>query len=120
MKKYLYISILLVIFSGCKSEKENIPPEIPENIIPKEQMVDILVDVQLLEAAMKVDDERKRKSKEYTNYYYSYLFEKYDITRNDFLESLEFYQRHIDLFDEIYADVIKQLSKFQSEIELNR
>lgn len=117
MKRALLILPVILILFACKNNsKEEIPPP-PENVVSQQEMVDILVDVQLIEAAIKSDNDRKRKSDLYTNYYYDYLFEKHSISKDDFLASLKYYQENIQLFDEIYAEVIEQLSTLQSEIE---
>lgn len=108
---YIFIGILLV-FMGCKNSNEN---DAPENLIPRDQMVEVLRDMHLIEASIKLNNQRKTNKEEYTFYYYQYLFEKYDITEEDFDVSLSYYQENIESFDTIYADVISELSRLQGE-----
>ncbi|MCK5839252.1 MAG: DUF4296 domain-containing protein [Bacteroidales bacterium] len=116
MKKLIFINLIWLLSCSSGNNEQVVAP--PENIIPKDKMVELLVDVQLIEAAIKSDDTRKKDSKTYSTYYYTFLFEKYNTTKEDFIESLRYYQQNIDDFDQMYTEVIKRLSKFQSEIEL--
>jgi len=116
MKHFLSLIILLLIFTyGC--DKNPSQSKAPENLISIDTMVEILVDFHLIEAAIKIDQKRKVNMTEYTKYYYNYLFEKHQITKEDFKESLAYYQNNPSLFEEMYADVITQLSRIQSEID---
>ncbi len=116
MKKLLLINLIWLLSCSSGNNKQVATP--PENIIPKDQLIELLVDVQLIEAAIKSDDTRKKDSKSYSTYYYTFLFEKYGTSKENFIESLLYYQQNINEFDEMYTEVIKRLSKFQSEIEL--
>ena len=116
MKKLLLINLIWLFSCSSGNNEQVVAP--PENIIPKDKMVELLVDVQLIEAAIKSDNTRKKDSKSYTIYYYSYLFKKYNTTKEDFIESLHYYQQNMNEFDQMFTEVIESLSKFQSEIEL--
>ena len=114
MKYALYILIgFLLIASGCK---DNSKTDEPENLIPRDTMVQVLMDIHLIEASIKLNNERKLNKEEYTFYYYQYLFEKYDITKEVFDSSLIYYQHNIERFDTIYIDVISELNRLEGEI----
>lgn len=108
---YIFIGFLLV-FIACKNNNRT---DAPENLIPRDQMVEVLRDMHLIEASIKLNNERKNNKEEYTYYYYQYLFDKYHITEEDFDISLLYYQENIESFDTIYADVISELSRLQGE-----
>ncbi|MCX6234770.1 MAG: DUF4296 domain-containing protein [Bacteroidetes bacterium] len=112
----IFFFIVLLLINGCHTVHKDdfLPP--PENLIPKDKMIDILVDIQLIESAIKADPFRKQNLDFYVNYYYDYLFKKYTIQRKDFEESLKYYQQNIEEFDKLFADVITRLSKLQSEV----
>jgi len=103
--------VLLVSVSGCKNKEQ--PVERPQNLIPRQEMINILVDIHLIEASLKTNYNRKLHKDEYTRYYYNYLYDKYKISRENFDSSLAFYQQNIQSFDTLYADVITELSKIQ-------
>jgi len=113
MKYILYIILgFVIIVSGCSNNKDR---DKPENLIPRDNMVKVLADIQLIEASIKLNNNRKLKKEEYTYYYYQYLFEKHNITEEEFNISLEYYQAHIYTLDTIYIDVISELTKLQGE-----
>jgi len=117
MKHILYIIIgFLIVASGCSNNKKT---DKPENLIHRDKMVQVLADIQLIEASIKLNNNRKLKKEEYTYYYYQYLFEKHNITQEDFNTSLEYYQAHISTLDTIYIDVVSELNKLQGEIHEN-
>lgn len=114
MKHALYIFIgFILIVSGCK---DNSKTDEPENLISRDKMVQVLMDIHLIEASIKLNNKRKLNKEEYTFYYYQYLFEKYNITKEDFDNSLTYYQQNIERFDTIYIDVISELNRLQGEI----
>ena len=109
--KHSYIIILTVLLSSCGMfEKEQ-----DDNIIPKDKMVEIIVDAQFVESALKVHKRKREDMVAYTDHYYNYIFEKHNITKEEFEESLEYYSENIAELDRIYADVINILSRKLSE-----
>jgi len=114
MKYFLFILIgFLLIFSACKNDHRS---DKPENLISRDIMVQVLTDVHLIEASIKLNNERKLNKEEYAYYYYQYLYEKHNITEEDFNLSLDYYQQNVDTFDTIYVDVISELNRLQGEI----
>ena len=114
---YLLAFIFLIIQPACtrKLTEEAIPPV---DLIPQEQMVDIILDLHVYDAIM---NSMKRKPKKIQNeerfYLYNSVIEKHKITREQFKASFKYYQEDIEVMDQIYEEVEKKLNIMKSEIE---
>ena len=105
----MFISMLL--FSCSSSEVS-----IPSGILSRDQMVAVLTDVQVAEAAILYQNSRGNISESKAPEYYQYIFQKHHITEKQFRESFSFYVSQVELMDKIYEDVINEISKKQAEI----
>ncbi len=120
MKRVLIIFIIfssLIIQSGCteKVRKKQLPPD---NLIPREEMVDIIVDMHLYDAIIWKEQKTKTRKIQYEKFFlYESILEKYHISREQFESSMGYYQSDLEVLDEIYADVITKLSIMKSEME---
>ena len=112
------ISILsLLVVLGCTQKLETVADP-PENLIQRDQMVDIVVDLVILDAILVKKQKKKSKDLDFTKYYlHNSIMEKYNITREGFEESFNYYAHNLDVMDEIYAEAITKLSKMKGEIE---
>lgn len=100
-----------IILVSCSKKEE----KIPENILPKEKMIHVMVDVQIAEAAIQNKNLNLNDStKAIAAGYYRNLFEKNKITEQQFRESFLYYSHHLDLWSKIYEEVINELSKKQA------
>ena len=115
LRSILFIVSILFVLQGCINKEEGIP----ENIIQKEKMTQILGDVQLIEAIrqrgtilpkdLDPDEESKRQ--------YALVFEKYNITEEEFKESFNWYLVHPTILADIYDHVLVQLTEDQANIQ---
>ncbi|MCD4746132.1 MAG: DUF4296 domain-containing protein [Bacteroidales bacterium] len=115
IQRVIIIILLLVTQLSCNNISNHQKPT-PENLISRNEMVDIFVDIQLVEAILTQKQKKTPDIKFHTNNYYKSIFEKHNITQKDFEENLQYYQQNIEKLDEIFADVITHLSMKQSEI----
>ena len=110
--KYFLAAILFSAFliSSCAKKQIIIPPD----IIPKEKMVELLVDFHLAESLAQsqvmFDDAKKLKQE-----YYKFIFEKHQVDYIEFKKSIAFYSANPALFTEIYESAVTELSKKQAE-----
>ena len=112
MKRYFLI-ISAILFLGCIHKKEK---NANFNIIPKQEMIQILVDVELAESAIVIEQSRNKNIDIFSTYYYDSVFKKYKISRKQFEENLKYYAKKDDDFNEIFTQVINILSRKQSEV----
>jgi len=112
-----FLTILLIFQVNCthKLEREVIPPD---NLIPRNEMVDLIVDMKIYDAIVKAKQKKTPSEVDFAKYYiHNSILEKYDITRERFESSLAYYHQDLEVMDDIYADVITKLSKMKSEVE---
>lgn len=114
------ISILvlgLAGFAAC-TQKVNKPAEAPPDLIQRDTMVSIFVDLRLLDAVVNFEQRKgNRKLDTITYYLHNSIMEKYDITREQFQSSYTYYQSDMDVIDGIYIDAITRLSKLKAVTE---
>jgi len=108
MKKYLLLFILSALLVSCGYKKGAIPES--TSIINKKKMAVVLVDVYLAEAALLTTSQEGKNTKEYTTLYYNYIFEKNEITRGQYINSIHYYSFHLKEMKDVYNDVINRLT----------
>lgn len=87
----------------------------PWGILSRSEMIAVLLDVHIAEAAMKVvDTSAKRIEKQE---YYNTVFAKHNTTKEQFDKSLDWYARHPKVLVEIYDDVKKEAERLQDRVE---
>ncbi len=85
----------------------------PNNLIPKDQMVDLLTEMLIASGAENVKNlDLQRKVN-----YFPIVFEKYDIDSTRFKESNYYYTSRIDDYDEILGKVDERLKMLKQQYE---
>jgi hypothetical protein len=107
--RILVVLIIVGLFLGCNNrEAEN------HNILAKEDMVSIIVEIELIQAAFKVEKGAEQFNLEEVS---NSVFESYHATKQQFDESLLHYSKQPQEMENIYNDVISILS--QKQVVLN-
>ncbi len=112
IRKATLIFTCLLLFA-CAEEKKEV---IPSDIIPKQKMADIMLDVHLLEAAMSLNTFRTDMVSNGNPTPAFDVFGKNKITEEQYNESFEYYAQHPEQLNEIYQLVMENLSKMQAEV----
>lgn len=108
---------LLLLFAAC-TQKVHKETEAPIDLIPRDTMVSIIVDLRLMDAVVSAEQRRaSRKITEINYYIHNSIINKYGISREQFKSSLSYYQQDLNVMDGIYADAITRLSKMKSMVE---
>ncbi len=112
IKKVFYIA-LCIILAACSAKTE---VKIPDTILPKRKMAEVLIDVHLLEASMNLNIYNPDRTviQEPTPGFD--VLKKNNITKRQFDESFGFYSEHPALLNELYDSVLVSLSKLQAEV----
>jgi hypothetical protein len=110
MKKIAYLLGLSLLIACSNKSSENIPA----NILSKEDMAEILVDVHLLEASINLNviPTLTTNVNEQTPVD---IFKKNNITKKQYEESLNYYTEHPQVLAEVYDLVLISLSKMQAK-----
>ena len=116
--RFLSILCLLIFLVACNGN--NLFNSRPSDVLPGEQMIPLLVDIHLADAALKLNHVGQNPGN--VNLYYSTsfapVFKKHKTTPAVFEKSMNWYSRNIDNLDEIYAEVITRLSTLESQIRI--
>jgi len=109
-RKYLFILILFIFISCGKfsfRKKSSF-------IIPKDKLIPILVDLHLSDAVLNSPNIKSLYNKQYAEVYYDQVFELHGYTRAQFDTTIKFYSVKPSKLENIYDDVIEELSKLES------
>ena len=109
--KILITAIALCLSYACQSEDEVIA-----NVLPKETIVTIIVDMELTQAAYKI---KSPKAKFDIEKLYTSIYIENNTTKHDFEESLNYLSTKPQEMEEIYNSVITELSRKQAELSTN-
>lgn len=110
MKNNILILLLSIFIVSCTS---NTIFKKPENLIPKDQMVDLLVDMQLAIGARSVKNIDGKRNIDYMHL----VYEKYGIDSTRFAESNFYYNTDIDQYGEILEKVKTRIDKIKKQYE---
>jgi len=83
----------------------------PDSIIPEKQMVLILADAHIIEAALVIERNRGIEVAPHAAFYYAGLFKKFRISRKCYQQNLEYYRDDPDVFLKLYEKVIRELTE---------
>lgn len=109
-----FLIFLLLFSAGCSGDDS----DKPDLVLEKDKMVEVMVDVHLAEAVLTRLRGKGEDVTELTEVYYQRVFEMNHITQQEFDTSFTYYQRNLDIMDDIYEDVITELNKMEREAEL--
>ncbi len=106
--------MIVLIAVSCGNGKE----EVPEGVIPQEKMVEVLTEIELTQALIKL-----KFSKQDSTINQQLLFEEvytdFSISKEQFNISLVYYCEHPKALEEMYVEVINNLSVKQTEFQNN-
>lgn len=104
MKNLLALIWGLIFFASCSDSNA------PENLIDKNKMANVLIDMHLADASL--DYKYNQDSMlMYAKSKYNYLFNKHKIDSSAFSSSLKYYSNDNSVFGEIYKNVKDSLSR---------
>jgi hypothetical protein len=118
MKYFLCFIALLVLFA-CKNRESLSVTDLqkPDSLISRTQMIRILTDVHLTEAALVYMKTKGETSKNLTDDYYNAVFSKYKISRKNFESNFDYYKRDQEDLIKMYDEVINNLEKLKKPVQ---
>lgn len=111
LKGFISCVFMILLVTACNRFKG---PEKPDDLIPKDQMVNILIDSKLLTTGNTTTRKVMKDSSIDAN---TYIFRKYKIDSLQFALSNSYYAFHIDDYEEIYALAIDSLERLGLELK---
>lgn len=115
---HIYIAVILMIVAmlllnnGCNRKDR----KLPDYILDKQQMISLITDIHLTESALAQKQSQGAVVTDMALVYYDSLLVKHSVTKAQIDSSLLYYSRRPELFEDIYRQVITQLSKKENEI----
>jgi len=106
MSKFFYITLLGFFLINCTS---NTIIKKPDNLVPKDEMVNILTDMFLASGAENIKNLQLQRKVNY----FPLVYEKYQIDSTRFKESNFYYVSKIDDYQEILDKVDKKLKEMR-------
>ena len=100
--KYVAV-IFFLVFTSCQDVKR---PEAPENLISEVQMVEIMTDAYLMNAARSIDIRKIRKEGISLD---SIIYAKFEIDSLQFAKSNAFYTNDLNTYNDLFLKVEQKL-----------
>ncbi len=105
---FIVFSACLVLLS-CRSEKK-------ENIIKQNDFVDVLVDMHFADAILTVKGYSTTEDSALIHQYYESVFAKYNITREQFYATLDYYSdKRTEELEKIYDEVLDRIAVMEKK-----
>ena len=104
--------LLLLLVASCK---QKFPP-VPSDVIPVKKMENILIDMHISDAVAEVKTLGDINEKRLSQQYYVQIFKNYGVTKEEFLKSYLFYENNPILLNQIYDDILGEISKREAKI----
>jgi len=104
-------ALMLLVYS-CTNPSE---VKVPDHVMPRDKMAEVLVDIHLVEGA-RVGRDIMGDSL-HSDFYYAKVYDKHNITKADFDTSFSFYSQHPKVMDKIYSRAIEKLNKMEMELQ---
>ncbi len=108
MKFLVYVCLLLFLFS-CQENKE----VVPEGVLIRDRMIDVMVDVEMTQALIRFKLSRKDTVNQ--AYLFDEMFSEYGISEKEFNNSLNYYSQNPKILLDLYVDVITAISEKQAK-----
>lgn len=115
LKNYLLlltITISLLCSCGYFQNTSNNTNE-KGSVITSDIMIDLLTDIHLIEAAIKLKQLENKDTYLYSQIYYSMLLKKYNVSIPEIRNSLEYYMQNTSEFEVIYSELINSMTQMQ-------
>ena len=119
MKGLIHILLFaLMLLTSCGHKEKGF---MPERLLSQAEMIDILSDVQIIEADINYSKTKDRDAeempkdyKELTRSYYDQLFEHYGITDSIYSQNIRYYTERPDQLEVIMDSVMQRFVRLQS------
>lgn len=115
MKKKLlsFVFAALLLVCGCNNQKEE---ELPADVLSREETIDMIVDAWFMESAIHNVITDGRKLEPATVALYQKFFAEHNITREQFIHSIEYHTGEKNASENFIQECIQRLEERQEEL----
>ncbi|PKQ62836.1 hypothetical protein BZG02_11620 [Labilibaculum filiforme] len=99
-------------FVSCKENKNNKPK------LNKDQFINMLIDIHIIDGTLDAQNIYRSGDNFRPSYYYNSIFQKYDITREQFDSCVAFYSNDTKNFTQIYDVIIDSLNRLETKYRI--
>jgi hypothetical protein len=103
--------VFILIFWSCQDVKR---PEIPENLIPEDEMAAVLTEVYLINAARSFDNRVIKDQKVKLD---SFFFRKFNIDSLQFVKSNAYYTSNLNAYNALFKKVEERMMLIKVETD---
>lgn len=109
----IVLGFFLCMIAACGNKET----EMPSDVIPQDKMMHVLMDIHLAEAGLRTENTFRADSlTQMTVNYYQFIFDKHQVTKEEFRRSFRFYTDNPEMMEKIYQKMIEEMSKKEAEI----
>jgi hypothetical protein len=111
MRPIIFLSLLCFLASCGGPKKELLQGKLSaDSVIPRNEMINVLVDVHVIEASLNLQRNREGNVPLLTQNYYQWLCRKHHISPQRFRDNLNYYKMDPENFSKMYEEVVKNLT----------
>ncbi len=117
MKKAGFLFILILLLSSCYNTHDGNKIPKPDNLIGKDKLVLVIADMEIAESTIREKQNLGQEIDGLQERFYLAIFQKHEITKEQFENSMAYYKQDLDELSDIYEEVITRLSMMESEVQ---
>jgi hypothetical protein len=111
MRSFIILTLLVLLISCGRTKTEQITGSlISDSIVPREEMINVLVDVHLIEASLVLQRNRGENIPLLSQKSYQWLYRKYHMSQHRFRDNLNYYKMDPENFSKMYQEVVINLT----------
>jgi len=111
MNRYLLFILMSVFLLSCTKKQEKHKENY--DILKREKLISVLADCYIIEGILNTEFQNSEYKKEYTKYYYDFVFKKHNVTREQIFGSMKYYSYRIKDLSKIYTEISNRLPSVQ-------
>jgi len=100
---------LALVLASCNDLKV----KAPKNLLSEDRMVEIITDIDIIEAKFNFADEHGKSADSMKTSYYNQLYEHHGITKEQLVDNINYYTQKPELLENIMTRVVDSLTKAQ-------
>lgn len=118
--RILCISLGVIFLFSCQGNQGVSNLVAPANLIPKDKMQKILVDIHLAESLLKENTNKVDSLKFQQKVLYKMIYQEFDVLEKQFESSFDYYKKQPEVLEEIYDGVKADITEFQADLLRNK
>ena len=117
-KASLFFVLIMLVLASCNSS--SLKNDVRNAPIDEGKFVEVMVDVRIAESIIRKQSSKGKDPEKVTEQLYASIFEKYNITGEEFEKSIKSYSSSPEKMYEINEKVVEALSIIESEVKAQK